>query len=470
MRLRSAFKDRAEQSGSSVAGLSGARSHRAVRRPRKLGRLAAAVVATTVALMVTACSGGGSDPAGGSAEAAGPVDLTFWAWAPNIDKVVDIWNAAHPDIQVTVNKQDGGDPAVTKLLTAIKAGSGAPDVMQAEYQKIPTLVSADALADISADVDSGLKAQFPESVWESVTLGSDAVYAVPQDAGPMQFYYRADIFEQYGLSVPTTWDEYATVATQLHAANPDLYLGTFSATDAGWFTGLTQQAGASWWGLDGDTWSVDVDSAASRKVAQFWGDLVAAGDVDNQPMYTPAWNAALNEGTQVGWISAIWAPGVLAGNAASTAGKWAMAPLPQWDPARPATGNWGGSSTAVTSQSAHPAQAAQFAQWLNSDPAATAALTTEVGLYPASTSAQKALTSPPAFFSNQPDFYPLAAEIAGTAAPFTYGPNVNVAYSAYNDQFGKAAESRSATGFLDALTAMQTATVDDLTASGFSVG
>ena len=82
--------------------------------------------------------------------AAGPVELTFWTWAPNMDKVVEIWNQDHPDIQVTVNKQDGGDPAVTKLLTAIKAGKGAPDIMQAEYQKIPTLVSNDALADIAA--------------------------------------------------------------------------------------------------------------------------------------------------------------------------------------------------------------------------------------------------------------------------------------------------------------------------------
>ena len=62
----------------------------------------------------------------------------------------------------------------------------------------------------------------------------------------------------------------------------------------------------------------------------------------------PEWNAALNDGTQVGWLSAVWAPGVLAGNAADTAGKWKMAPMPQWDPAKPPTGNWGGSAIAVT--------------------------------------------------------------------------------------------------------------------------
>ena len=72
---------------------------------------------------------------------------------------------------MTVNKQAGGDPAVTKLLTAIKAGSGAPDLMQAEYQKLPTLVSANALADISKNIEPPCKSEFPASVWNSVTLG-----------------------------------------------------------------------------------------------------------------------------------------------------------------------------------------------------------------------------------------------------------------------------------------------------------
>jgi len=125
-------------------------------------RLAAMVAAA--ALLATACSGG--DSGGGSAATSAgsgkTVDLTYWTWAPNMDKVVDVWNSEHPEIQVTVSKQDGGDPAVTKLLTAVKAGSGAPDVMQTEYQKIPTLVSADALADISKDLDGGIKSQFPE--------------------------------------------------------------------------------------------------------------------------------------------------------------------------------------------------------------------------------------------------------------------------------------------------------------------
>src|SRR5450830_1671989 len=237
-------------------------------RPKTGTRIAALAAAT--ALLVTACSGGSSSPSTTGTAPAEKVELNFWTWAPGLEAVVGVWNKANPNIQVTGQKQDGGDPAATKLLTAIKAGSGAPDVMQAEYQKIPTLVASNALADIKGDIDPGLAKQFPDGVWNAVTLGGDSVYAVPQDSGPMEFYYRADVFDQLGLTVPTTWAEFADVAAKLHTADPTKYLGTFSAADAGWFTGLAQQAGASWWGINGNAWSVSINDAATLKVADYW--------------------------------------------------------------------------------------------------------------------------------------------------------------------------------------------------------
>lgn len=203
------------------------------------GALIATVVAS--ALLLTGCTSGGP-----STTDSGPVTLTYWGWAPEMDKVVATWNSSHKDITVKYVKVDAGDAAVTKLLTAIKAGSGAPDLMQAEYQAIPTMVSADALKDIAKEVDPKLKDKFSDGVWSSVTLGSDAVYGIPQDSGPMMFYYRKDIFDSLGLKAPATWDEYAAAAKVIHDANPAQFLGTFSSGDAGQFAGLTQQAGASW--------------------------------------------------------------------------------------------------------------------------------------------------------------------------------------------------------------------------------
>ncbi|HEV7185302.1 MAG: ABC transporter substrate-binding protein [Actinomycetales bacterium] len=427
-------------------------------------RVGAVVAAAALALTTAACSSGGTNTD------SGPVKLTYWAWAPNMDKVAAIWNASHKDIQVVVNKQDGGDAAVTKLLTAVKAGSGAPDIMQAEYQKIPTLVSANALVDLKDQGAADLKSEFTPGTWNAVTLGGSSVYAIPQDSGPMMFYYRRDVFQELGLTAPKTWDEYAADARTIAQKKPGSFLGTFSSGDPGWFAGLAQQAGASWWGIDGKAWTVNIDSAATKKVADYWGGLVKEGAIDNTPMYTPAWNTALNNGTQVGWVSSVWGPGVLAGNAANTQGKWAAAQLPNWDASKPSNGNWGGSSTAVTAQSKHAKQAMEFIKWLNTDPKAVKALAQIANIYPADVNAPKvALDTPPAFFADQSDFYAVAAKASKNVSNFTYGPNVNVAYSAYTDAFAKAAEAKDPAQFDAALTTMQDTTKSDLVKAGFTV-
>ena len=144
--------------------------------------------------------------------------------------------------------------------------------------------------------------------------------------------------------------------------------------------------------------------------------------------------------------------------------------MPQWDVDAPATGNWGGSTTAVTTQSTHPEEAMEFITWLNTDIEAVTALADVSGIYPAALDqAAEALTTPPEFLSNQSNFYDLVAEVAPTANPFTYGPNVNVAFSAYNDEFAKAADAQTQSAFENAVTRMQKITVDNLRGSGYSV-
>ncbi|MFF3896153.1 extracellular solute-binding protein [Streptomyces sp. NPDC001812] len=434
----------------------------------KRRRLVSSAVAVTLGASALAACGSSSDDDGEAR--SGPVSLTYWTWTPGMDKVVDLWNKGpgkKEQITVTVKKQASGDTLVTKILTAHQAGK-APDLVQAEYQALPTLVSNDALADIG-DTAGDAKSKFAEGVWQQTTLGTDAVYAVPQDIGPMMFYYREDLFKEYGLTVPATWDEFAKTARKLKKTAPDKDLTTFSANDSGLFAGLAQQAGARWWTTSGDQWKVGIDDEATKKVAEFWGGLVKEGAVDNQPMYTPAWNKALNTGKQIAWVSAVWAPGTLTTAAPDTEGKWAMAPLPQWDEGDSSTGSWGGSSTAVTTDSKNKDAAAKFAAWLNTDGEALNALAKEGGIYPASTSAQLsgAFTSPPEYFSNQPDFYAKAAEIAKTTAPSAWGPNVNVAYTTFKDAFGAAAKNKS--DFTAALDTMQADTVADLKKQGFGV-
>jgi multiple sugar transport system substrate-binding protein len=439
----------------------------------RFGRAGLVAGAAALLALAAGCSSSGpSSTTPSSTTGASPsgqkVTLTFWSWVPNLNKVVALWNAAHPDIQVSVQVQAGGDAEFTKLLTAAKAGD-PPDLAQVEYQALPTFVSNNYLANIAPSA-AKLSADFPAGIWNQVTLGTSAVYGIPQDAAPMAFFYQPAAFKKYGLTVPGTWAQFEADAAKLHKEAPAVYLGTFSSADPGEFAGLAQQNGASWWSTAGTSWKVDIDGTASQQVASYWQSLVATGGVNNQPQWTPAWNKGMNDGTYIAWVSDVWAPGDLESVSASYSGKWVMTPLPQWTAGASASGNWGGSSTAVMAASKHQQDAIEFATWLNTSSQATSALASEGGIYPADVTAQSALAagSPPSYFSDQPGFYTLAKQIAAGTSNVTWGPDVNVAYDEFTTVYGTATTGKGAS-YVTPLQQIQQTVLSDMTKSGFTV-
>src|SRR6266849_6736940 len=202
--------------------------------------------------------------------------------------------------------------------------------------------------------------------WSQVTQGSK-VYAIPQDSGPMGLLYRKDIFDQYHLAVPQTWAQYEQEAIALHKANPQIYMTDFPPSDPGWFNGLLWQAGSRPFKVNGTNVSININDPAALQVANYWGNLIDQKVVQTAPDFTTDWYTGLAKGTYATWVTAAWGPVFLSGVAAQSAGKWRAAPLPQWTAGGQATANWGGSTDAVTTQSQHPKEAAEFAMWLNHD-------------------------------------------------------------------------------------------------------
>ena len=428
-------------------------------------RGAALVLAAAAAIPATAaCSSSSSS----SSSAATPVTLTYVNWDGGMQAVVDQWNKENPKIQVQLSKPSGtGYTLYNKLITNNAAGTN-PDITEVEYQALPALISNKVVVpidqyvgDISADFD---KASLSQVQFEGKT------YGLPQNVCPMVFFYRKDIFDQLGLKPPTTWDEYAADAAAIHRRNPKQYIGNFSAVDSGWFAGLAQQAGADWWTTSGTTWKVAIDDAPTRKVADYWSTLIQQGLVSPEPNWSPQWSTEMNNGTIIGWVSAQWAPNQFPSIAKDTAGKWVAAPLPAWSAGDPTVGIWGGETEAVTANSKHPAEAAKFAKWMNSSPEAVKILIQQAAAFPASLSnqSQDALKTPPPFMSDQPDYNTLIASAAKNVRTFqVWGPNANVTFDAYSNDFAAALQNK--TPLTGALAQMQQATVDDMKQRGFSV-
>ncbi|MBG6223886.1 multiple sugar transport system substrate-binding protein [Arthrobacter sp. CAN_A2] len=433
-----------------------------------------AAFAMISALALSGCSAGG-DSSGSGAEAGaceasdGPVDLTFTTWVPGMDKVVELWNADNPDIQVEVQTGPNGNSGTYQnFFNQIQAGN-APDLGQIEYDALPNFRVQDGLENLAAcEGVADAQDQFVDWTWGQVTFGEeDAVYAIPQDSGPMAMYYRADLFEQAGIEVPTTWEEYAAAAEKIKAEGS--YITNFPKSDVNWFAGMVWQNGGQWFANDGESWDVNLTGPESEEVATYWQDLLSNDLVSTLPSFSDEWNASFNEGQQWTWVSAVWGATTLSTGAPDTAGKWAVAPMPQWEDGGDAAGNWGGSSTAVLKGSEHPAEAAKFALWLNTDPEALALANELGGLYPAAKSAAdlESFAGGVEYYGGQ-KIYDVFAEASANVNPdFTWGPTMTQTYTDVSDGFG-AAIGGSGT-LMDALENGQQKTIDSLKAQSIPV-
>lgn len=434
---------------------------------------AAAVIAIS-AFALAGCSAGGGDSTGGGDAAAscapadGDVTLEFTSWIPGIEDVVKIWNDANPEIQVKVQTGPNGNGGTYQnFFNQIKAGD-APDLGQIEYDALPNFLVQDGLEDLSACADVvAAEDQFVDWAWGQVTLGTDGVYGVPQDTGPMALFYRADLFEQNGIAIPTTWDEYREAAVKIRDLGG--YITNFSQSDINQFAGFAWQDGAQWFASDDEGWTVTLADDATTTVADFWQGMLDDDLVATVPAWTDEWNNAYNSGEVWTWNSAVWGANSISSGAPDTAGSWAVAPLPQWKDGGTAAGNWGGSSTAVLKGSEHLYEATTFALWLNTSDEALTALADAANLYPATTAglALPVFSEGVEFYGGQ-KIYDIFADAATQVSPdFAWGPTMTQTYADISDGF-KAAVSGSGT-LLDAIEKGQTATVDALKAASIPV-
>ena len=421
-------------------------------------------VGVAMALLATTLGAG----IGHAASPKAPVTLTFWAWTAHLQDEVNLFEKSHPDIKVNLVNAGQSSGEYTKLRTALKAGSGAPDVVQIEFHYLPTFEFTGKLVDLSQYGANNYKNDFVPWTWDQVSVGSK-VYSIPQDSGPMALLYRTDIFQQYHLAVPTTWDQYAAEAIALHKANPKIYMTDFSDNDGNWINSLLWQAGVRPFKVRGTTISIDFNSPRAIQVLNYWGALVKAGALTTTGNFNTAWFAALSNGTIASWVTAAWGPVFLSSVAAKTSGKWHAAPLPQWTAGAHASCNWGGSTDAVTTQSQHPKEAAEFAIWLNDNLQSAKMLVSEQFLFPVLKSVlnDPNFNKPLPFYGGQKVNGIFADSSSHVDLGFQWSPFQDYVYTQLQNNLANAVSGKLS--YADALNTLQSTLVSYAKAQGFTV-
>jgi multiple sugar transport system substrate-binding protein len=404
-------------------------------------------------LLLSGCtsSGGGTATTGAVSQAdidkamSKPSTITFWSWLPNVQREIKLFEAKYPKVTVKYANAGQGTGEYTKLRTVIKAGSGVPDVVQVEFQYIPSFVSS--LNDLSPyGGQKDMAAYFPDSVSKQVTY-KGGVYGVPQDTAPMGNLYRQDILAQAGITkAPETWAEYEADAKLLRAKGN--YISDLSPSQGGQFLAFLWQAGAKPFSYDGNkTVGINLQSAGAKKVGDYWTGMVQNDLVATAPDFNNDWFSAFASGKYAGWLAPSWGPDQIISSVKSSSGNWRAAAMPQWDPSNPASGNWGGSSLAVPKASKNPIVAYEFAKFLNTDHASVNEETTsDQSLYPASTWG----LANPAWINNKVEFFggqqvnQLFSGISKTVNPdWQWLPFMDFAYTNFTATVGQAIANKT---------------------------
>src|SRR3990170_4367299 len=207
------------------------------------------VTATVTALIITA----GSAPLTSAQEtpaacAEGATAVAFWTQhtppdSDGLQTIVDNFNAANPDVCVTMTIVPGSETDIAKLLTSIRGGV-APDVYLVDRFTIPQRASEGVVQQLPAEA-SDMADQYLPFAWEE-TQFEGGTYALPFDTDARALFFNIDLIEAAGQDAsvldiangPPTIAEVNAIADAITQTDAD---GNY--TVMGWIPGGPGPAG-----------------------------------------------------------------------------------------------------------------------------------------------------------------------------------------------------------------------------------
>ena len=285
--------------------------------------LAVAALAVATATAAAACSSGGSSSTGSSttggssASASGKVTLSWWNNGTNqpllgvYQSAIKSFEEANPDITIQNVPIQNETLQKTKIPLALQ-GNNPPNI----YQQwgggvLAQQVSSGKVANITSDVSSWIGNVAGAQGWAV----NGQQYGVPVDLHVVGFWYRKDIFQRVGITVPTTITQLESDDTKLRAAG---YSPIAVGSKDGW-------PDAFWW-----------ESFALRDCSQSTVASNIAAKNFTDPCFTKATSdldAFLNTNPfQPGFLGTSSQTGAGSSAGMVAAGKAAMELQGDWDP------------------------------------------------------------------------------------------------------------------------------------------
>lgn len=282
-----------------------------------------------------------------------------WAFR---DRLADF--EAKTGIKVQIDTY-GFDDLFNKNLTAAAGHTGEYDVVQMHVPDMALFDEKGFMVDITdwvnRDKDEMQLDDIHPAIQESHMKYKGRYYGVATHVGGMMLYYRKDIFDKEGYTVPTTWDEVLKIAEDVDKKYaPDMrglvLMGKADIQGASTYQNI--------WGAYGGAYFDDkgkptLNTEAGLKAMNMVKALTAHA-VDGSPSYSfDEAQTAFKQGK--GAMVLFWDSGdnfFGDAKASQIVGKWAVAAMPG---GHPTDGGW---SVQISKDSKNPGAAFEFLKWI----------------------------------------------------------------------------------------------------------
>jgi ABC-type glycerol-3-phosphate transport system substrate-binding protein len=282
------------------------------------------------------------------------------------DPVKPIYEAQYPNVKL--NMMDENDMAIFRATLAAK-GEGTPDIFWPEIEVVQELGKTGVLLDTTALVEKNKANMLPGSVQECLIASTGKYAAFPGGIAVVGLYYRSDLWEQAGVSVPDdwTWDDFIAGAKEVKAKTGAVSLSFPTTGDyytAQLWSYVLFQLGGSITNADGTVVTLDDERGiAAMEVAKrlYDADIAIDENVTSENYF-----AAMAAGQVAGSPNPVWYDGFgIKPNIVDEQGglgAWRVALLPSAADSTTRTANWGGAAIASTIYTEHPEEVLNFMQ------------------------------------------------------------------------------------------------------------
>jgi lactose/L-arabinose transport system substrate-binding protein len=289
-------------------------------------------------------------------------ELEIWSWniaAEALTHLIPEFERRHPGIHVRVNMN--GARMQSRLLLALSAGVGAPDISQLQLVDAPRYTYTGALTDLTP-IAAQYKERFPSPQWNNC-IYNGKIYAIPWDIGPCAVFYKRDIFRKYGVDAGKieTWDDFIAAGKQIlersHGQTKMMPMGQNLLSTV--FELLIQQNGGQIFDSEG---RVAINSPKCAQALEVMHGIVQAGIHSNIPAWGHEYLASINSDSIATFPSAVWFAGTIKNTAKDYVGnkEWGVFRLPALERGGNRVSNLGGSVLVIPAQCRNKAAAWEF--------------------------------------------------------------------------------------------------------------